>query len=75
SVSYGPGRDQPRNARPCTGTRAGSVRCAVVCDELADAAVGGADPGKLTEVFAQLVGKRIVLNAPSEAAARTLRAA
>ncbi len=32
-----------------------------VCDELADAALGGADPVKLTEVFARLVGKRIVL--------------
>ncbi len=32
-----------------------------VCDELADAALGGADPVRLTEVFARLVGKRIVL--------------
>lgn len=35
-----------------------------VCDELADAALGGADPVRLTEVFAQLVGKRIVLLGP-----------
>ncbi|HEY2723822.1 MAG TPA: helix-turn-helix domain-containing protein [Pseudonocardiaceae bacterium] len=32
-----------------------------VCDGLADAALGGADPGRLTEVFATLLGKRIVL--------------
>ncbi|MGQ0718373.1 MAG: PucR family transcriptional regulator [Pseudonocardiales bacterium] len=36
-------------------------RTMAVCDELADAALGGADPVRLTEVFAQLVGKRIVL--------------
>ena len=36
-------------------------RTMAVCDESADAALGGADPVRLTEVFAQLVGKRIVL--------------
>ena len=36
-------------------------RTMAVCDELADAALGGADPVRLTAVFAQLVGKRIVL--------------
>ncbi|MGH4023227.1 MAG: PucR family transcriptional regulator [Pseudonocardiaceae bacterium] len=36
-------------------------RTMAVCDELADAALGGADPGRLAEVFAGLVGKRIVL--------------
>jgi PucR C-terminal helix-turn-helix domain/GGDEF-like domain len=36
-------------------------RTMAVCDELAEAALGGADPAGLTEVFAQLVGKRIVL--------------
>jgi hypothetical protein len=36
-------------------------RTMAVCDELADAALGGADPIRLTEVFAELVGKRIVL--------------
>ncbi|MGH3941591.1 MAG: hypothetical protein ACRDTG_23770, partial [Pseudonocardiaceae bacterium] len=36
-------------------------RTMAVCDELADAALGGADPVQLTEVFARLVGKRIVL--------------
>ncbi len=36
-------------------------RTMTVCDELADAALGGADPVGLTEVFARLVGKRIVL--------------
>ncbi|MGH3786486.1 MAG: PucR family transcriptional regulator [Pseudonocardiaceae bacterium] len=36
-------------------------RTLAVCDELADAALGGADPVRLTEVFARLVGKRIVL--------------
>ncbi|MGH3708653.1 MAG: PucR family transcriptional regulator [Pseudonocardiaceae bacterium] len=36
-------------------------RTMAVCDELADAALGGADPARLTEVFARLVGKRIVL--------------
>ncbi|MBV9652618.1 MAG: helix-turn-helix domain-containing protein [Pseudonocardiales bacterium] len=36
-------------------------RTMAVCDELADAALGGADPVRLTEVFAHLVGKRVVL--------------
>jgi len=36
-------------------------RTMAVCDELADAALSGADPIRLTEVFAQLVGKRVVL--------------
>ena len=36
-------------------------RTMAVCDELADAALGGADPARLTEVFARLVGKRIML--------------
>jgi PucR C-terminal helix-turn-helix domain/GGDEF-like domain len=36
-------------------------RTLTVCDELADAALSGADPVRLTEVFARLVGKRIVL--------------
>ncbi|MGH8966854.1 MAG: hypothetical protein ACRDXB_16205, partial [Actinomycetes bacterium] len=36
-------------------------RTMAVCDELADAALGGADPVRLTEVFARLVDKRIVL--------------
>ncbi len=36
-------------------------RTMAVCDELADAALSGADPVRLTEVFARLVGKRIVL--------------
>jgi hypothetical protein len=36
-------------------------RTMTVCDELADAALGGADPVRLTEVFARLVGKRVVL--------------
>jgi hypothetical protein len=36
-------------------------RTMTVCDELADAALGGADPVRLTAVFAQLVDKRIVL--------------
>jgi hypothetical protein len=36
-------------------------RTMAICDELADAALGGADPVRLTEVFAQLIGKRIVL--------------
>jgi hypothetical protein len=36
-------------------------RTMAVCDELADAALGGADPARLTEVFARLVGKQIVL--------------
>jgi hypothetical protein len=36
-------------------------RTMAVCDELADAALGGADPTRLTEVFAQLVGKRVML--------------
>jgi hypothetical protein len=36
-------------------------RTMAICDELADAALGGAGPVRLTEVFARLVGKRIVL--------------
>jgi hypothetical protein len=36
-------------------------RTITVCDELADAALGGADPDRLTEVFAQLVGKHVIL--------------
>ncbi|HET9256753.1 MAG TPA: helix-turn-helix domain-containing protein, partial [Pseudonocardiaceae bacterium] len=36
-------------------------RTMAVCDELADAALGGADPARLTEVFAGLVSKRVVL--------------
>jgi hypothetical protein len=36
-----------------------------VCDELADAALGGADPVRLTEVFAHQVGKRVVLLDPA----------
>jgi PucR C-terminal helix-turn-helix domain/GGDEF-like domain len=36
-------------------------RTMAVCDELADAALGGADPARLTEVFAQLIGKCVVL--------------
>lgn len=36
-------------------------RTMAVCDELADAALGGAEPVELTEVFARLVGKRVVL--------------
>src|SRR5579884_206778 len=36
-------------------------RTMAVCDELADAALGAADPVRLTEVFAELVGKRVVL--------------
>jgi hypothetical protein len=40
-------------------------RTMAVCDELADAALGGADPARLTEVFAQLVGKRIMLLDPA----------
>lgn len=36
-------------------------RTMAVCDELADAALGGAEPVQLTEAFARLVGKRVVL--------------
>src|SRR5262249_47897868 len=36
-------------------------RTMAVCDELADAALGGADPVRPTQGFAGLVGKRIVL--------------
>lgn len=36
-------------------------RTMAVCDELAGAALGGADLARLTEVFAQSVGKRVVL--------------
>ena len=36
-------------------------RTIAVCDELADTALKGVDPAELTRVFAELVGKRIVL--------------
>ncbi|MBV9651058.1 MAG: hypothetical protein JO296_13065 [Pseudonocardiales bacterium] len=36
-------------------------RTMAVCDEPAGAALGRADLARLTEVFAQLVGKRVVL--------------
>jgi PucR C-terminal helix-turn-helix domain/GGDEF-like domain len=63
-----PELEEPVVARGSTAghsalSRADSVyrRTMAVCDELADAALGGADPARLTEVFARLVGKRIVL--------------
>ena len=63
-----PERYQPRAARAgpteLTGLfRENSIyrRTMAVCDELADAALGGADPVRLTQVFARLVAKRIVL--------------
>jgi len=54
----------PRGAAGRNGlSRESSIyrRTMAVCDELADAALGGADPVRLTEVFARLVSKRIVL--------------
>ncbi|MGH3720749.1 MAG: PucR family transcriptional regulator [Pseudonocardiaceae bacterium] len=58
------GAREPVPARGSAGlSRENSIyrRTMAVCDELADAALGGADPVRLTEVFARLVGKRIVL--------------
>jgi hypothetical protein len=54
-----PGSDTARSSL----SRQNSIyrRTMAVCDELADAALGGADPARLTEVFGQLVGKRVVL--------------
>jgi hypothetical protein len=40
-------------------------RVIALCDQLADAALRGADPPELTRVFADLVGKRIVLLDPA----------
>jgi len=40
-------------------------RTIAVCDQLADTALKGVDPGELTRVFAELVGKRIVLMDPA----------
>ncbi|MPZ64739.1 MAG: hypothetical protein GEU83_04230 [Pseudonocardiaceae bacterium] len=40
-------------------------RVIALCDQLADAALRGADPLELTRVFADLVGKRIVLLDPA----------
>ena len=40
-------------------------RTIAVCDQLADMALKGVDPGELTRVFAELVGKRIVLMDPA----------
>lgn len=39
-------------------------RTIAVCDQLADTALKGVDPAELTQVFAELVGKRIVLMDP-----------
>ncbi|MGH3767847.1 MAG: PucR family transcriptional regulator [Pseudonocardiaceae bacterium] len=65
-----PGRSErsPERGTALTGlSRQNSIyrRTMAVCDELADAALGGADPVRLTEVFARLVGKRIVLLDPA----------
>ncbi len=40
-------------------------RTIAVCDQLADTALKGVDPDELTRVFAELVGKRIVLLDPA----------
>jgi len=57
----------PELAEVLTGlSRQNSVyrRTIAVCDQLADTALTGVDPGALTRVFAELVGKRIVLMDP-----------
>jgi hypothetical protein len=61
--AYGAVPDRAAAAEHSGLSRENSIyrRTMAVCDELADAALGGADPVRLTEVFAQLVGKRIVL--------------
>lgn len=54
----------PELAKVLTGlSRQNSVyrRTIAVCDQLADTALKGVDPAELTRVFAELVGKRIVL--------------
>ncbi|MGH3913079.1 MAG: PucR family transcriptional regulator [Pseudonocardiaceae bacterium] len=58
-----PDQDRDRGGARSALSRQNSMyrRTMAVCDELADAALGGADPVRLTEVFARLVGKRIVL--------------
>lgn len=58
----------PELADVLTGlSRQNSVyrRTIAVCDQLADSALKGVDPGELTRVFAALVGKRIVLLDPT----------
>ena len=40
-------------------------RTIAVCDQLADTALKGVNPAELTRVFADLVGKRIVLMDPA----------
>lgn len=57
----------PELAEVLTGlSRQNSVyrRTIAVCDQLADTALTGVEPGALTRVFAELVGKRIVLMDP-----------
>lgn len=61
---------QPRTelADALTGlSRQNSVyrRTIAVCDQLADTALKGVDPDELTQAFAELVGKRIVLLDPA----------
>ncbi|MDQ4039479.1 MAG: helix-turn-helix domain-containing protein [Actinomycetota bacterium] len=66
-------RSQPADRPPeladvLTGlSRQNSVyrRTIAVCDQLADTALKGVDPAELTRVFAELVGKRIVLLDPA----------
>ncbi|MEJ7771843.1 MAG: helix-turn-helix domain-containing protein [Geodermatophilaceae bacterium] len=58
----------PELAEVLTGlSRQNSVyrRTIAVCDQLADTALKGVDPADLTHVFADLVGKRIVLMDPA----------
>lgn len=58
----------PELADVLTGlSRQNSVyrRTIAVCDQLADTALKGVDPAELTRVFAELVGKRIVLMDPA----------
>ena len=64
----GAGEPTPELADVLTGlSRQNSVyrRTIAVCDQLADTALRGVDPTELTRVFAELVGKRIVLMDPT----------
>ncbi len=68
SKSDGPKEAPPELTEVLTGlSRQNSVyrRTIAVCDQLADTALRGVDPAELTRVFADLVGKRIVLMDPA----------
>ncbi|MQA14798.1 MAG: hypothetical protein GEV09_11660 [Pseudonocardiaceae bacterium] len=62
-----PGEPEPSEVGSDGLSRQNTIyrRVIALCDQLADAALRGADPGELTEVFAEVVDKRIVLLDPT----------